>query len=138
MLVVLIVPSLVTLDSGRGWLLSAPRCVFVWIMLTVAAVVGLLEGLHLLGGNVSAGRTVLVATPFLQAVVFVAADWLFRTLTHRPPVPMEQARRGKRPDGRRWWPDTIFWAFVTFGTIGGSVVLCASFGVELPSRYHNH
>jgi hypothetical protein len=136
MLVVLIVPFLVTLDSGRSWLLSSPRCVFVWIMLTAAAAVGLLERVHLLGANVSTGRAVLVATPFLQAVVFVVANWLFGTMNHRPPVPMEQARRGRRPDGRLWWPDMMFWALVTFGTMGGAVILCASFGVEFPSRGH--
>jgi hypothetical protein len=135
LLVVVALPSVVSSDTGRSWLLSAPRGVFVWITLTAAAMVGLLAGAHMLGNNIQIGAAVLVATPFFQALVFVAIDRLFILLAHRTPVPMSQARRGRRPDGRRWWPDLVFWALTTIVLTTGAVLLCASFGVEFPSRH---
>lgn len=137
-LVVVALPWLVSSDAGRSWLLSAPRGVFVWTMLTAAAIVGLLAGTHLLGNKIQTGAAVLVATPFFQALAFVAIDRLFILLAHRAPVPMSQGRRGRRPDGRRWWPDATFWALTTIALTGGAVFLCASFGVEFPSRYGGH
>jgi hypothetical protein len=135
LLVVVALPWLVSSDAGRSWLLSVPRGVFVWIALAAAAIVGLLAGVHLLSSKIETGAAVLVATPFFQALLFVAIDRLFILLAHRTPVPMSQARRGRRPDGRRWWPDVAFWALTTIALVGGAELLCASFGVEFPSRY---
>lgn len=130
LLVVMVLPWLVSSDAGRSWLLSVPRGVFVWTTVTAAAIVGLLAGAHLLGSKIETGAAVLVATPFFQALAFVALDRLFSLLAHRVPVPMSQARRG-----RRWWPDVAFWALTTIALTGGAGFLCASFGVEFPSRY---
>ena len=135
LVVVVALPWLVSSDAGRSWLLSVPRSVFVWITLTAAAMVGLLAGVHLLGSKFQTGAAVLVATPFFQALVFVALDRIFILLAHRTAVPMSQARLGRRPDGRRWWPDAAFRALTTMALARGGVLLCASFGVEFPSRY---
>jgi hypothetical protein len=113
LLVVAALPWLVSNDAGRSWLLRVPRGVFVWLTLTAAAIVGLLARVHLLGSKVQTGAAVLAATPFFQALVFVAVDRLFMLLAHRTPVPMSQARGGRRPDGRRWCPDAAFWALTS-------------------------
>ena len=80
------------------------------------------------------GSATLAATPLLQAVVFVIADRLFFFLTGRVPVSYDQAKWTRRSDGRRWWPDKLFWIVIFFGLICLGVFLCGHFGVRFPTR----
>jgi hypothetical protein len=70
------------------------------------------------------GAAVLAATPLLQAVVFVIADRLFFFLIGRVPVSFNQAKWTRRPDGRRWWSDELFWVLLLFGRAMPAVFLC--------------
>jgi len=132
LLVVIVVPVLAISRTGRRWFVSAKSREYVWGFLATLAVMGV--ALVMFRGTERLGAGVLVATPLLQAIVFVVADKLFQLSAGRTPVPFDEARRGHRVDGGRHWVDTSFWVVVFLGLLVGAVFLCGSFGIEFPSR----
>lgn len=130
---VLAVPLLVASHSGRNWLTHRARSERIWVPIVTAAVLGALFAFGVSRHSVGVGAAVLVATPLMQAIVFVAADRAFQLLAGRVPVSFDQAPHGRREDGRRHWPDAIFWVTVWMALIAGGVFLCAHLDIEFPS-----
>jgi len=135
MIVVVFVPWLAISKNGRGWFVTPPRAVFLWLMLGAATVVGLLGWLGVWPRPAQTGSAILVCTPVLQALVYVSGDGLFRWMMKRPPWSYDDVRYRRRSDPRPPWPDRIFWPIMVLGLIAGGIVLCASYGVEFPSRH---
>jgi hypothetical protein len=138
MIVVLIVPWLAITKKGRAWFVTAPQAVFFWLILATAAGVGLLGWLGKWPRPVEIGSAILVGTPVLQALAYVTGDGLFRWIMKRPPWSYDAVRYRRRSDAAAPWPDRIFWLLMFLGLIAGGVILCASYGVEFPSRYSRH
>jgi hypothetical protein len=130
LIVVLVAPGLAA--SSRSWFFSIPQSVPVWAALFGGALVSLGVVTNIVPGNT--GAAVLAATPLLQAVVFVIADRLFFVFVGRVPASFNQAKWTRRPDGRRWWSDNLFWILILFGLVMLAVFLCGHFGVEFASR----
>jgi hypothetical protein len=132
LLVVGLVPMLVTSQTGRDWFFLAKYREYAWGFLATLAIMG---AAAVFRGFGRIGTGVLAATPLLQALVFVAADRLFQLLAGRVPVAFDEARRGRRPDGGRYWVDKSFWAAIFIALLFGAVFLCRSFDIEFPSRH---
>ncbi len=132
--VVGIMPLLVTSDTGRSWLVRGRYSARVWAFLATLALGGLISALSVFRDSVRIGTAVLVATPLLQALMFVAADKLFQLVVGRVPVSFDESRHGRTTGGGRHWSDVSFWALTWLGLIVGAVFLCAHLGVEFPSR----
>jgi hypothetical protein len=137
MLMILIIPSTVFAGWGRGWLMDRRENRSVWLMLVAIAFLGLLGRLGLFSKPLSTGIAVLVATPLIQAASFTLVEGCFRLLVHRVPMALSLVQKDNRvANGRRPWRDTVFWMIVYIVLISEGVVLCETFGVELPSRYY--
>ena len=130
LVVVSVVPVLAA--TSRSWFLNVPRSIPVWSALLGAALLSVGAVMKIISGH--AGGTALAATPLLQAVAFVSGDRLFWLLTGRVPVSYNEAKWNRRPDGRRWWPDKLFWILNLFGLVVLGAWLCGHFGVEFPTR----
>lgn len=131
LIVVILVVPLLALTS-RSWFFKPPQNIPVWSALSGAALLAAGAALKFIPAN--SGGAALAATPLLQAAVFVTADRLFHFLTGRVPVSYDEAKWKRRPDGRRWWPDKLFWLLILFGLIGLGIVVCGHFGVGVPTR----
>lgn len=75
---VLAVPLLVASDSGRNWLAHRARSERVWVVIVTAAVLGVLFAFGVFRHSVGMGAAVLVATPLIQGIMFVAVDRAFQ------------------------------------------------------------
>ena len=135
-LTVLAVPILVTGGRGRLWLTESPLADRTWIFLLTFAVVGTIASLWLLVAPAQRTAAALVATPLIQALMFVFSDRIFRVIFDRPPVAFDEARIGLTADGARYWSDRFFWLlmYLVLPVVGVSV--CVEFGIDLPSRGH--
>jgi xanthosine utilization system XapX-like protein len=129
--VVLAVPLLVASRVGRGWLVGDRYRDYVWTVLATLAVVGTVSSLVVVSIPVPPRVAVVIVTPVLQALVFVALDRLFLVCVGRAPVSFSEARWG-RPMSR-YWVDKSFWLFAFIGVIGGGVILCSYFDVDFPA-----
>jgi hypothetical protein len=125
--VVMVMPVIAA--NSPSWIFYGGRSRLVWAALSGAGLLAFGLVMGLIPGN--PGAAALAATPLLQAVVFVIFDRLFFYVTGRVPV---SYGRNRRLDGRRWWPDKLFWMLIFFGLIGLGVFVCVHFGVSFSTR----
>jgi hypothetical protein len=118
--------------NSPSWIFYGGRSRLVWAALSGAALLALGMVMNLIPGN--PGGAALAATPLLQAVVFVISDRLFFYVIGRVPVGFDQAKWNRRSDGRRWWPDKLFWMLIFFGLICLGLFVCDHFGVSFTTR----
>jgi hypothetical protein len=131
--VILLIPLVIMSASGRTWLVKGQQRYLLWLILIVAASVGILGWLGIFGRPVKAGNAVLVVMPLAQALIYSAAYKLFAKLARREPMDFDDARYA-RPSSSGVWADKAFWICMLLGLILGATLLCGFLGVEFPHR----
>ena len=133
LVVILLIPLMTMSSSGRTWLVKGQQRYLLWLILIVAASVGILGWLGILRRPVKAANVVLVVMPLAQALIYSAAYKMFAKLAGREPMDFDDARYA-RPSGSGVWADKAFWIFMLLGLILGATLLCGFLGIEFPHR----